>query len=305
MVLEKELRVLHLDHWTAETARDTGPVMSIWNLRAHPQWHTKSTPTPIRSHLPMTLWGPFPIRLPHLQSQIWVPLKLPAQWLMSNRALAGSMPLFSRMCAALACRFQSTLLEGSLETGLIGKEQLRILSMELALRWKSSIWHPDKSLDHTEWELSSRTFMCRPIRAHGQDFYSGEVLLYSGCGAQNRSLFLARAHHLFQVWTFLFPHRDYGSSFSLDQHVWNAITASCLIMIALDSTSRSLTQILKMALIRPGFTTALCPWWFGLPPASCLLRAGLALVFTALSCQFPLEASACKSSYLAQRDITI
>lgn len=108
--------------------------------------------------------------------------------------------------------------------------------------------------------------MCGLIHAHRQDFHPGTVLCNGYC-AQNHSL-LGQDPPSFQVWTSLFPHRYYESSFSLDQHFWNKITASCLIMTALDPTSQSLTQILKMALIGPGVTTALCPWSFGLPPAS-------------------------------------
>ena len=44
-VLEKELRVLYLDPQVAGTESDTGPGLSIWNLKAHPQWHTSSKKT--------------------------------------------------------------------------------------------------------------------------------------------------------------------------------------------------------------------------------------------------------------------
>jgi hypothetical protein len=50
MVLKKEPRALQ----AVGSKRDTGPGLSIWNLKAHPQGHTSSnnsTPIPTMSHL--------------------------------------------------------------------------------------------------------------------------------------------------------------------------------------------------------------------------------------------------------------
>ena len=61
MVLEKQLKVPHLDQQAAGKERD------IWSLKAQPWWCTscnKTTPTPTRPHLlivqlPKGLWRPF------------------------------------------------------------------------------------------------------------------------------------------------------------------------------------------------------------------------------------------------------
>jgi hypothetical protein len=47
IVLEKELRVQHVDQQAAGRESDSGSDLSFWNLKAHPQWHTsfdKATP---------------------------------------------------------------------------------------------------------------------------------------------------------------------------------------------------------------------------------------------------------------------
>jgi hypothetical protein len=53
MVLERELRVLHLDPQAGGRASHI-PDLYFWYLKAHPLWHTSSnmaTPTPTSSHL--------------------------------------------------------------------------------------------------------------------------------------------------------------------------------------------------------------------------------------------------------------
>ena len=55
-VLEKELRVLHLDLKGAGRESDSGHDLSIWNFQANSQWHTSSNKaTPPNS---ATLYGP-------------------------------------------------------------------------------------------------------------------------------------------------------------------------------------------------------------------------------------------------------
>jgi hypothetical protein len=57
-VLEKEPRVLHLDPQAAGRERDSSPGLSIWNLKAHPQWHTSSNKaTPPNSGSPYEPMG--------------------------------------------------------------------------------------------------------------------------------------------------------------------------------------------------------------------------------------------------------
>jgi hypothetical protein len=67
MVLEKELRVLHLDWQAAGRESGTGPGLSFWSLKAHPP---SDTLPPSRPHvlivlLPMSLWGPFSLKPSH------------------------------------------------------------------------------------------------------------------------------------------------------------------------------------------------------------------------------------------------
>ena len=73
MVLGMELRVQHLDPQAAEGECYTGPSISIWDLKAWPQWHTssnKATLTFTRQYLlivtlPMSLWEPFSFKPPN------------------------------------------------------------------------------------------------------------------------------------------------------------------------------------------------------------------------------------------------
>jgi len=56
VMLERELRALHPGLQAAGRESDTGPGLSIWNLKAHPQWHTssnKATPPNSATH---SLW---------------------------------------------------------------------------------------------------------------------------------------------------------------------------------------------------------------------------------------------------------
>lgn len=84
MVLEKELRILHLDLQVAGSERRL-PGLSMWNPKACPHWHTSSneaTPLHVCQVVPlpgdhdqafkyMSLWGPF-LSKPH-NPHLWLP----------------------------------------------------------------------------------------------------------------------------------------------------------------------------------------------------------------------------------------
>jgi hypothetical protein len=70
MVLEGQLRVLHLDLQATQRENNPRLDLTVWNPKVHTQWYTssnKASPTPIRPHLLimpllMSLWGPFSFR---------------------------------------------------------------------------------------------------------------------------------------------------------------------------------------------------------------------------------------------------
>lgn len=106
---------------------------------------------------------------------------------------------------------------------------------------------------------------------------------------------LARTHHLLKS-GLCYSHTDImGPAPLYINTLGTRSLPACLIMIALDPTSQPVFNSDS----ENGFDST---WIYHstLPTviwaASCFLRAGLALVFTVLSCQLPLEASACKSS---------
>jgi hypothetical protein len=67
MVLQKELRVLHLDPWAAGDCSHSGCSWNIGNLKAHPHSNTLPpttpyfliVPFPMAKHSNMRLWGPY------------------------------------------------------------------------------------------------------------------------------------------------------------------------------------------------------------------------------------------------------